>query len=138
MAGRLLVVIGVALLPALLVACEGAKPPAVAPRSDAHAQANLPAPSPSASPSAFTPTLTQHTSAGRPPGTTVPRLTAQPQCRSFAETARTVCNEFLTFWERDGGLPRYGLPISDPFYEVSAKDGATHFAQYFERSYIEL
>ncbi len=44
---------------------------------------------------------------------------------------------FLDYWKRNGGLPVFGYPISEPFYEVSPTDGKTYLVQYFERNRFE-
>ncbi len=44
---------------------------------------------------------------------------------------------FLSYWQRHGGLPIFGYPISEPFYEVSPTDGQTYLVQYFERNRFE-
>jgi hypothetical protein len=63
---------------------------------------------------------------------------AQETCRTFNETGRTVCGRFLEYWQRHGGLPIFGYPISDPFQEQSELDGNTYTVQYFERAVFEL
>ncbi len=63
--------------------------------------------------------------------------TAPPGCRSFAETRHSLCPPFLGYWERNGGLPIFGYPISEPFEEQSSDDGATSTVQYFERNRFE-
>lgn len=52
--------------------------------------------------------------------------------RYFPETGFTVSGNFLRFWNRFGGLPVFGYPISPPFEE----DGM--LVQYFERNRFEL
>ena len=44
---------------------------------------------------------------------------------------------FLRYWESHGGLPVFGYPLSEPFYEVSPTDGQTYLVQYFERNRFE-
>jgi hypothetical protein len=53
-----------------------------------------------------------------------------PRC--FSETGRCVANEFLTYWENNGGLPVFGYPIGD----LVAEDGRV--VQYFQRQRFEL
>ncbi|MGB9737317.1 L,D-transpeptidase family protein [Chloroflexus sp.] len=48
----------------------------------------------------------------------------------FAETGYWVSGEFLEFWERHGGLPVFGFPISDAFYDNGV------LTQYFERAWL--
>ena len=63
---------------------------------------------------------------------------AQTGCRSFAETAKTVCGRFLEYWNTNGGLAQQGYPISDEMQERSDTDGKTYTVQYFERAVFEL
>lgn len=62
---------------------------------------------------------------------------AQPQCQTFAQTNKTVCGIFLTYWNEHGGILREGLPISSEFQEVSDIDRKTYTVQYFERAVFE-
>jgi hypothetical protein len=54
-----------------------------------------------------------------------------PGCRYFSETRQNLCDEFLDYWERFGGLPVFGFPISQRFAEDNVK------VQYFERARFE-
>jgi hypothetical protein len=49
----------------------------------------------------------------------------------------SLSGRFLSYWQRHGGLPIFGYPISEPFYEVSPTDGQTYLVQYFERNRFE-
>lgn len=53
------------------------------------------------------------------------------RCRYFAETQQSLCDGFLDFWERHGGLMRFGYPISGELLEA----GRT--VQYLERMKFE-
>lgn len=55
----------------------------------------------------------------------------------FKETGHTLAVPFLAYWQRNGGLPVFGYPISEPFDERSATDGKTYRVQYFERNRLE-
>src|SRR6478609_6698459 len=55
-------------------------------------------------------------------------------CQTFPETSKTVCGAFLTYWRTHGGLAQQGLPLTDPFQEVSQVDGKIYTVQYFERA----
>ncbi|GAB4194249.1 MAG: S8 family peptidase [Roseiflexaceae bacterium] len=55
----------------------------------------------------------------------------------FPETGHTLRGEFLEYWRRHGGLPIFGLPISEQFMERS-DDGREYTVQYFERHRFEL
>gem|GEM_PF-2228779 len=62
----------------------------------------------------------------------------QTNCRLFAETAKTVCNRFLEYWDGNGKLAQQGYPISEEMQEKSDLDGKTYTVQYFERAVFEL
>ncbi|RIK44336.1 MAG: hypothetical protein DCC58_08355 [Chloroflexi bacterium] len=52
-------------------------------------------------------------------------------CVFHEATGHNLCAEFLTWWEREGGLPTFGYPISEPFEEGG------FVVQYFERARFE-
>jgi len=54
-----------------------------------------------------------------------------PDSRWFPVTGHTVSGAFLDFWQRQGGLPVFGYPLTDQLQE-SGRD-----AQYFERQRFE-
>lgn len=58
--------------------------------------------------------------------------------RYFEPTGHNLSGTFLTYWNRYGGLPIFGYPLSEEFQEVSATDGKTYTVQYFERARFEL
>jgi len=62
---------------------------------------------------------------------------SQPELRFFAETGHALGGAFLTFWEQNGGVDVFGLPISEEFDEV-LPDGKAYRVQYFERARLEL
>jgi hypothetical protein len=62
----------------------------------------------------------------------------RPGMRYFAETKHGVTGCFLDFWERTGGLPMHGFPMSEQVQERLPEDGQIHTVQYFERTRIEL
>lgn len=66
-----------------------------------------------------------------------PMPTGQPGSVYFPETGHTMAAEFVGYWNRYGGLPIYGYPISEAFYEVNQADGKTYLVQYFERNRFE-
>lgn len=70
---------------------------------------------------------------GFPP---VARVTA-PGIRFFPETGHTLRGEFRNFWERRGGLPIFGYPLSEEIVE-RLDDGRNYVVQYFERGRFEL
>lgn len=57
-------------------------------------------------------------------------------CRVFAETKHAVCGKFLRYWERNGGLERFGLPLTPSVQELV--EGKPYTVQYFERRRMEL
>lgn len=58
------------------------------------------------------------------------------ECRYFPETKHNTCAQFLRYWERNGGLARFGYPITTVIDEVI--EGRTYKVQYFERRRMEL
>ncbi|HMQ32736.1 MAG TPA: hypothetical protein PKD53_18535 [Chloroflexaceae bacterium] len=73
------------------------------------------------------------TGQGFPP---VARVTA-PGVRFFPETGHTLRGEFRNFWERRGGLARFGFPVSEELVQ-RLDDGRNYLVQYFERGRFEL
>jgi len=57
------------------------------------------------------------------------------QCRFFSETGHILCGRFRTYWERNGGLARFGYPITEVFNETV--EGRSYAVQYFERRRME-
>jgi outer membrane protein assembly factor BamB len=55
----------------------------------------------------------------------------------YSVTGHTVLPQFEAYWQRNGGLARFGYPISEPLQEKSS-DGQVHTVQYFERARFEL
>lgn len=74
---------------------------------------------------------------GRPWETFEQVSSAPPGCVFFAETRHSLCPEnFLGYWRDNGGLERFGYPITEPFEEVI--EGRRLLVQYFERRRMEL
>ena len=69
-------------------------------------------------------------------GLVPPRAGAQERCRDFSETGQRVCGRLLSYWEQNGGLPVFGLPISAQ--AAQAVEGRQVQAQLFERERLEL
>jgi hypothetical protein len=71
------------------------------------------------------------------------RLHAQPrQPQWFKETGHVLADPFQSYWERHGGLPVFGYPISEAFGEQHAdaeQQGwePSLWTQYFERNRLE-
>lgn len=66
---------------------------------------------------------------------------AEPGCRYFPQTKHSVCGRFLTYWEQNGGLERFGYPITQEFDQITAKEDGPGIqglrVQYFERRRME-
>ena len=60
-----------------------------------------------------------------------PGSTAGGAVRYFAQTGHFLSNGFKQYWERHGGLPLFGYPISEEFEEGG------YIVQYFERARFE-
>ncbi|HYF65232.1 MAG TPA: hypothetical protein VD886_20560 [Herpetosiphonaceae bacterium] len=58
--------------------------------------------------------------------------------RCFAETGHCIEGRFLEYWEQNGGLAVFGLPIGAAGQEVNRDTGATYLTQWFERARFEL
>lgn len=56
--------------------------------------------------------------------------------RYFPETGHNVEQRFLGYWEANGGLPQFGLPMSEEYTET-LEDGRNYRVQYFERARFE-
>lgn len=57
-------------------------------------------------------------------------------CRGFPTTGYYVCGPFLDYWQQNGGLERFGYPITGMVEAVI--EGRTLLVQYFERRRMEL
>lgn len=73
--------------------------------------------------------------AGTPWETFPTVLTAPSGCIYTDLTDHSLCEPFLSYWQNNGGLERFGYPITEPF-EVTI-DGWTGTVQYFERRRME-
>lgn len=72
------------------------------------------------------------------PAPRVQRSAANPTAPFyFKETGHTLNGPFLDFWLRNGGLPLFGLPLTEPFEELNPTDGKRYLVQYFERERFE-
>ena len=65
----------------------------------------------------------------------VKHVTAAPSS-CFAETGHCIDNTFASFWQKNGGLAVFGYPIAPASTQII--EGIPIFAQYFERTRIEL
>lgn len=68
-------------------------------------------------------------------GTVIP-VQAQEQERCFDVTGLCVSGPFLAYWERNGGLPVFGYPITLP--RVEEIEGRPLSVQWFQRDRLEL
>jgi Tol biopolymer transport system component len=60
---------------------------------------------------------------------------AQMRCRFFTETQFNLCEPFLSYWRNNGGLERFGYPITRERGETI--EGREYRVQYFERRRME-
>lgn len=57
-------------------------------------------------------------------------------CTLFPETGYNMCPPFSNYWRANGGLERFGYPITAPFVEMI--EGKQYTVQYFERRRMEI
>jgi hypothetical protein len=86
---------------------------------------------------AAAPAATPTPAAAQPAFAPVAAGVAGNNARYFRETGHTLQGDFRAFWERYGGLPIFGLPISEEFVE-RGEGGREYIVQYFERHRFEL
>lgn len=55
----------------------------------------------------------------------------------FKETGHNLRLGFLDYWTKNGGLDRFGYPISEEHPEVDPETGNTYISQWFERARFE-
>jgi hypothetical protein len=55
----------------------------------------------------------------------------------YAATGHTLGGTFKTYWEQNGGLFRFGYPVTEEYQDVSLTDGKTYTTQWFERARFE-
>jgi hypothetical protein len=65
-----------------------------------------------------------------------PNSPAGPGCTAFPETGQQVCGAFAAYWRANGGLERFGLPVTGEF--TAELEGQQYTVQYFERRRFEL
>ncbi|MCS7050724.1 MAG: terpene cyclase/mutase family protein, partial [Thermomicrobium sp.] len=63
-----------------------------------------------------------------------PLAVSEPGCLFFAATDQSLCGPFLETWQRLGGLPIFGYPLTRPFFDPSRGT----VVQYTERARFEL
>jgi hypothetical protein len=69
--------------------------------------------------------------------TPVARPAAADECVTFSKTGHQVCGRFLDYWRTHGELAQQGLPLTDPFTEISPTNHQPYTVQYFERARFE-
>lgn len=70
-------------------------------------------------------------------GRAFPSTLPDPAQTFFPQTQHNLNTTFKNYWETQGGLARFGFPISEALSEVSATDSKTYLVQYFERARFE-
>ncbi|HMA36404.1 MAG TPA: hypothetical protein VKY74_18250, partial [Chloroflexia bacterium] len=76
-----------------------------------------------------------------PPGFIVFDLRKAPASSDtvyFLESGHTLRGAFRSFWEQNGGVARFGYPLTEEQSEKSPDDGQARTVQYFERALLEL
>ncbi|MGN6697229.1 MAG: hypothetical protein ACTHMR_03645 [Thermomicrobiales bacterium] len=66
-----------------------------------------------------------------------PGAAASEPATFFTQTGHQLGSPFLDYWQNNGGLARFGYPISEVFTDRSAIDGHDYQTQYFERAVFE-
>src|SRR4051794_13524143 len=56
----------------------------------------------------------------------------------FTATGHNLSGKLLDYWQKHGGLPIFGYPISEPFSELNKSVGKEFTVQYFQRNRFEL
>ncbi len=64
--------------------------------------------------------------------------TRDPDSRFFAITGHNVPRPFISYWDANGAIERFGYPLTEAFEEVSETDGGRYVTQYFERARFEF
>jgi mono/diheme cytochrome c family protein len=70
----------------------------------------------------------------------LPPITAEEVAEGhvfFAETGHSVGGDFLAYWQEQGGLERFGYPLSEEYMGMSPIDGQPYMMQLFERVRME-
>lgn len=65
-----------------------------------------------------------------------PNAASGAGCLAFRETGHRTCDAFAAYWQRNGGVERFGFPITGAF--EATIEGRTLTIQYFERRRFEL
>ncbi len=60
-----------------------------------------------------------------------------PDGQMFEATGHTLRGAFLPYWQNNGGLARFGYPLTEELMEPEAGSGRPRMVQYFERARFE-
>lgn len=71
------------------------------------------------------------------PATRIPAFQSTPDRTYFSETGHSLALGFKAFWEKSGGLPVFGYPLTEEFTEANPDTGQKFTVQYFERERFE-
>ncbi len=94
--------------------------------------------SPTATPIPPTPTPTSAASSALKQALVpVPSSAATGDKVFYTATGHTLGGVFRTYWEQNGGLFRFGYPLTEEYQDVSLTDGKTYTTQWFERARFE-
>src|SRR5918911_715987 len=74
---------------------------------------------------------------GLAPCTALARPYVDPAPRCFVETDQCVQGRFLQYWEENGGMAVFGLPITSARPERNPDTGQFYLTQWFERNRFE-
>lgn len=67
-----------------------------------------------------------------------PTAEVSPSPGYFLQTKHKITGKSLAYWQQQGGLMRFGYPLTEQFSEVSDLNGKPYTVQYFERAVFEL
>jgi hypothetical protein len=70
------------------------------------------------------------------PWESFPKADPGDGCQYFPQTGHSLCEPFLRYWRGNGGLERFGYPVTQVFYETL--EGRKYLVQYFERRRMEI
>ncbi|MCO5175390.1 MAG: glycosyl hydrolase family 18 protein [Thermomicrobiales bacterium] len=71
------------------------------------------------------------------PAARVPAFNSTADRLYFSETGHSLAYGFLTYWQQNGGLARFGYPKTEEFTEYDPLVGKSYTVQYFERARFE-
>ncbi len=74
---------------------------------------------------------------GLVPSSVLARPFIEPAPRCFVETGQCVHVPFLHYWEQNGGVAVFGLPITAARPEINPDTGQSYLTQWFERNRFE-